>query len=117
MTKTKSKILILFLICSFSFAEDFTMRNPFAKPSVFGLKSKQLQEKQIEKGKELSLENLNLTGIINGEIALINHRFVKKGDKLGVFTVKEITDNKVKLFADGKTYELILNLKKLKNEK
>jgi phage protein U len=117
MTKTINKVLIFFLVCSFSFSESFTIRNPFVKPSVFGLKAKQLQEKQIEKGKELSLENLNLTGIINGEIALINHRFVKKDDKLGVFTVKEISENKVKLFADGKTYELILNLRKLKNEK
>jgi len=109
--------MIIFVSCFSSFSENLSMRNPFRKPNAFGLKDKEMQKKEIEKGKELSLENLQLTGIINGNIALINHRFVKVGDKLGVFKVNSINENIVQLTTDGKTYQLILKLSKLKNEK
>lgn len=115
MHKLLISIFVLLLSTSNSFSENLGNRNPFRKPNAFGLKQKEIQKNEVEKGKELSLENLQLTGIVNNKIALINHRFVKEGDVLGVFLVKTIDENIVKLTADGKTYQLILKLSKLKN--
>lgn len=116
MKKIICSLIIFTFFISISLAEELGNRNPFRKPDIFGIKEKAEIEKEKYQEKAVSLENLKLTGIINGEVALINHRFVKKGEKIGAFTVILIEDNVVELEADGKKFQLILNLKKLKNE-
>ena len=64
------------------------------------------------------LNSLSLSGILNDEIAVINHQFYRQGDKVKIFKIKKITHNNVILTANGKEYELILNIEKeVENEK
>lgn len=58
------------------------------------------------------LNSLSLSGILNNEIAIINHQFYREGDIVKVFKIKKINENSVILYANGKEYELILNVEK-----
>ncbi|MCK5880028.1 MAG: hypothetical protein KAH24_09610 [Holophagae bacterium] len=90
-------------------------RNPFARPAF--LSGTAGESKADEKKKpETTLANLSLTGIINGQIAIINHQFYRTGQNIGIFTVGEITANKVVLESHGLRYDLILNLSKIKKK-
>ena len=108
--------IIFFL---FGFKGECRIRNPFKKPAVIAVS----QDKKVPTGKDnvkILLNTLKLSGILNGKIAIINHQFYREGDKVSIFTVENISENKVVLFSSGKKYELILNYEKeasLENDK
>lgn len=68
----------------------------------------------ISYNKSLTMSDMSLQGIMLGtgedNAAIVNGMIVKKGDKIGVFTVKRITANSVIFEKDKK--EFILKLKK-----
>jgi hypothetical protein len=61
---------------------------------------------------DLSVSDLNLEGIMSSgkqeKVALINGKVVKVNDKVGLYTVVEISSNSVVLTRDGQTFNLIL---------
>ena len=108
------KITVLFLTVLFFMPNVFgAMRNPFKKPAVIVVSMTDGEKKGGKTDIQDLLNSLQLTGIINGNIAIVNHYFYKAGDKIGIFTVKEVKENEVILDASGKTYTLYLNLEKI----
>ncbi len=108
----KSSLVFITLICLFSFNGYSKIRNPFKRPSIIML-TLQSNGKPAEKDNVKALLNsLNLSGILNDKIAVINHQFYRQGDKVKIFLIKKITHNNVILTANGKDYELILNIEK-----
>ena len=111
MLKNRGVFLIVILLISFyGFS---SIRNPFKRPSIImlSLHSGQKTPSKKDSVREL-LNSLVLTGILNDSIAIINHQFYREGDSLKIFKVKKILPNRVVLTANGKDYELILNLSK-----
>lgn len=90
-------------------------RNPFARPAFLSRTNAESKAAE-EKKPETTLANLSLTGIINEHIAIINHQFYRKGQKIGILSIREITANKVVLESQGLRYDLILNLSKIKKK-
>ncbi len=105
---------ILFLLFSVS-PLSAAKHNPFARPGFLSQSKKQTKAER-EKKPETTLANLSLTGIINNRIAIINHQFYRKGQKIGIMTIVEIDSNKVILQSGGARYDLILNLSKIKKK-
>ncbi|BBB32843.1 hypothetical protein TTHT_1329 [Thermotomaculum hydrothermale] len=101
-------LILLFQVCGFA-----KIRNPFKRPSIImlTLNSGQKPSSPKDRVKDL-LNSLVLSGILNNSIAIINHQFYRVGDSLDLFKIKKILPNSVILTANGKDYELILNLSK-----
>ncbi len=119
MKKVKrSKILLPALIISLSLCPLYgAKKNPFSRPAFLSQKSGTENKTSTEKKKpETTLANLSLTGIINGQLAIINHQFYRKGQKIGILTITAVTSNKVVLESRGVRYDLILNLSKIKKK-
>jgi hypothetical protein len=115
MKKRNRLILTVFLISLGIWPVYGAIRNPFARPAFLKQKTTESTAAK-EKKPETTVANLSLTGIINGEIAIINHQFYRKGQKIGLLLVQDITDNKVVLESRGIRYDLILNLSKIKKK-
>lgn len=67
----------------------------------------------LDLGVDLEVSDLKVEGIMHEEtkesLAIVNGKVVKKGDRIGDFTVEEISkDRVVFLGSDGKTIEVVL---------
>jgi hypothetical protein len=114
--KKRNRIILSILLISLALCPLYgARRNPFARPAFLSQTTAESKAAE-EKKPETALANLSLTGIINEQIAIINHQFYRKGQKIGVLSVKEITNNKVVLESQGLRYDLILNLSKIKKK-
>ncbi|NOY22930.1 MAG: hypothetical protein GXO70_05400 [Acidobacteria bacterium] len=114
--KKRNRIFLSVLLISLALSPLYgAKRNPFARPAFLS-QTKAESQAAKEKKPETTLANLSLTGIINGQIAIINHQFYRKGQKVGVLFIREITGNKVVLESQGLRYDLILNLSKIKKK-
>ncbi len=117
MAINKKRIALVFSIFVFVFGVKASMRNPFKKPAVIVVSMSDGKGKTVKSDIQDLLNSMQLSGIINNSIAIVNHYFYKAGDKIGIFTVKEIKENEVILDANGKTYVLYLNLEKIPAKK
>jgi len=114
--KKRNRIALTVFLISLGLCPVYgAMRNPFARPAFLEQKPSESTAAK-EKKPETTVANLSLTGIINGQIAIINHQFYRKGQKIGLLLVQEITNNKVVLEFQGLRYDLILNLSKIKKK-
>ncbi len=108
----RSSLIFLVFIFLLSFNGYSKIRNPFKRPSIIMLTLQSNGKPSDKDNVKALLNSLSLSGILNNEIAVINHQFYRQGDKIKIFTIKKITDNNVILTANDKEYELILNLEK-----
>ncbi len=108
----KNSIVLLFVILSISFNSFAKIRNPFKMPSIIMLTLNSKDTPSQKNDIKSLLNSLVLSGILNNEVAIINHQFYRVGDEVKIFKIKEIKPNNVILTANGKDYELILNLEK-----
>lgn len=108
----RSSLVLLISISLFSVGGYSKIRNPFKRPSIIMLSLQSDGKSSAKDNVKALLNSLKLSGILNDEIAVINHQFYRQGDKVKIFKVKKITHNNVILTANGKEYELILNLEK-----
>ena len=114
--KKRSSLTVLLILFLFScLSVRGAKKNPFARPT-FLINQNEKEQKKSNNDPSLILSNLHLTGIINGQIAIINHQFCEKGDKVGGLVVKDVLSNKVVLEGHGRTFDLILNISKIKKE-
>ncbi len=112
--KMANKPLIAFILfLTFSTYGIAKMRNPFKKPAAIVFNTVSHKSNKKKDNIQTFLNNYVLSGILNNKIAIINHQFYKKGDKLDIFTVKKVLPNSVILTVKGKDYELIMNIDKL----
>ena len=102
-------ILLMLFVTSYGFTE---IRNPFKRPSIIMITMHGKDKRSRKNDVQDLLNNLVVSGILNNEIAVINHQFYRAGDSLKIFKVTKIEENKVILEANGKEYELILNIEK-----
>ncbi|NOZ12891.1 MAG: hypothetical protein GXO69_04485 [Acidobacteria bacterium] len=114
----RNRVFLSALVISLSLCPLYgAKKNPFSRPAFLSQKTGQKNgESAEEKKPETTLANLSLTGIINGKLAVINHQFYRKGQKIGILTITAITANKVVLESRGVRYDLILNLSKIKRK-
>ncbi len=108
----RNSIVLLFVILSISFNSFAKIRNPFKMPSIIMLTLNSKDTPSQKNDIKSLLNSLVLSGILNNEVAIINHQFYRVGDEVKIFKIKEIKPNNVILTANGKDYELILNLEK-----
>ena len=108
----KGSILLLFLIMVFTFNGFAKIRNPFKRPSIIMITMHDRNKRPKSDNVQDLLNSLVLSGILNNKIAVINHQFYRVGDSIKIFKVEEVGENKVVLKANGKEYELILNIDK-----
>ncbi len=114
--RKRNRVFISLLLVFFALSPLYAAKkNPFARPAFLS-QAKAQQKATEEKKPETTLANISLTGIINGSIAIINHQFYRKGQKIGILTIEEISANKVVLESRGLRYDLILNLSKIKKK-
>lgn len=91
-------------------------RNPFARPG-FLLTETGTETITKEPTAAERLAKLKLTGIIANKIALIDHQFYRRGDRIEKMTVKEILPDRVILEANGQEFALMLNIHLIKKTK
>ena len=109
-----NKFLVAFLLLlTFSTYGTAKMRNPFKKPATIVFNTVSHKGNKKKDNIHTLLNTYVLSGILNNKIAIINHQFYRKGDKIDIFTVKKVLPNSVILSAKGKDYELILDIDKL----
>ncbi len=102
-------ILFVLFITSYGFTK---IRNPFKRPSIIMITMHDKNKRSKKNDVQDLLNSLVVSGILNNEIAVINHQFYRVGDSLKIFKVTKIEENRVILKANGKEYELILNIEK-----
>ena len=102
-----------FVICNFSFAEDFTYESKGKRDPFIPLVGPGAVHQQVKGTADISsIEDVVLEGIVydkNGNSsAIINGEVVKEGEKAGIVTVEKIEPKKVILGIEKQVYEVPL---------
>ncbi len=108
----KSSLIFFTILFLYSSGLTAKIRNPFKMPPIIMLTLNTDNNPAPKDNIKALLNSLVLSGILNNEVAIINHQFYREGDQLKVFTIEKINSNNVILVANGKRYELILNFEK-----